>query len=90
MAEAVTESKILPQSEGTRFGGDRGGGHLGSFGEDLEDTVGLFFGGDHVAQFVKAEHGDAGIVVDQAVEVFGFGQLGIQVKEGEERRFGSL
>jgi hypothetical protein len=50
----------------------------------LEDAVRLFFGGDHIAQFIQIEHRDAGIVLDQAVEVLGFGQFGIQVKEGQK------
>jgi len=50
----------------------------------LEDAVRLFFGGDHIAQFIQIEHRDAGIVLDQAVEVLGFSQFGIQVKEGEK------
>ena len=50
----------------------------------MEDAVRLFFGGDHIAQFIQTEHRDAGIELDQAVEVLGFGQFGIQVKEGEK------
>ncbi len=64
--------------------GYQGGGYLGSFGEGLEDAVGLFFGGDHIAQFIQTEDGDSRIELNQAVEVFGFGQFGIQVKEGEK------
>jgi len=43
MAVAVTASKIFP-SRRDEIGGDEGGGHFGSFGDDLKDGIGLFFG----------------------------------------------
>jgi hypothetical protein len=39
----------------------------------LEIAVSLIFDGDHIAQFIQTERRDTGIVLDQAVEVFGFG-----------------
>jgi hypothetical protein len=56
----------------------------------LEVAVGLFFGGNYIAQFIQAEHWNSGIVFDQAVEVFGFGQLGVQLKESEKNRLAAL
>jgi len=50
----------------------------------LEDPVGLFLAGDDIAQLIEAEDGDPGVIIDQVVKVLGFGQFGIQVKEGEK------
>ena len=69
---------------GDQIGGYDGGGHFGSFGDDLKEGICLFFGRDDVAQFVEAKDGDFGIKIDQAIEVFGFGEFGGQIKEGDE------
>jgi len=50
----------------------------------LKEGIGLFFGGDDVAQFIEAKDGDFSIEVDQAIKVFGFGEFGGQIKEGYE------
>jgi len=44
----------------------------------------LFFGRKDVAQFIEAKDRDFGIKIDQAIEVFGFGEPGGQIKEGDE------
>ena len=49
-AEAVEDSggshavKDLPPIGGDEIRGHKGGGHLASFGNDLKDGIGLFFG----------------------------------------------
>ena len=48
----------------------------------MEDTVRLLFGGDDIAQFIQIKHGDSGIELDQGIEVFGFGQFGVQAESG--------
>ena len=63
--------------------GDQGGGDLCAFGEDLKDPIGLFFGGDHIAQLIEAKDRDFGIVVDETVEIPGLGKFRCQVKETE-------
>ncbi len=70
--------------------GDQGGGYLGSLGDDLEDPVRLFFGRDDIPQFIQTEDGDPGIIFDLAEEVFGFGQLGMKIKQGEEHGLAAL
>ena len=66
------------------IGGHQGRGNLCPFGEDLEDPIGLFFGGDHITQFIETEDRDFGIVVDETVEIFGFGEFGSEVKQTEK------
>jgi len=66
------------------IGGDQGGGDLSAFGEDLKDPIGLFFGGDHIAEFIETKDRDFGIVVDETVEMFGFGEFGREIKEAEK------
>ena len=66
------------------IGGDQGGGDLCAFGEDLKDPIGLFFGGNHIAEFIETKDRDFGIVVDETVEIFGFGEFGGKVKEAEK------
>ena len=66
------------------IGGDKGSGDFGPFGEYLEDPIGLFFGGDHIAQLIETKDRDFGIVVDETVEIFGFGEFGREIKEAEK------
>jgi len=47
----------------------------------LKDGIGLFFGRQGVAQFIEAKDRDFGIEIDQAIEVFGSGEFGSQIKE---------
>jgi hypothetical protein len=61
--------KDLSPVGGDEIGGDQGGSDLRSFREDLEDPIGLFFGGDHITQFIETEDRDFGIVVDETIEV---------------------
>ena len=44
----------------------------------------MFFGGDHIAQLIETEDRDFGIVVNETVEIFGFGKFGGKVKEAEK------
>ena len=66
------------------IGGHKGGGHLGSFGDDLKEGIGLFFGREDIAQFIETKDRDFGIEIDQTVEVFGSGEFGGQIKERKE------
>ena len=72
------------------IGGHQGRGNLCPFGEDLEDPIGLFFGGDHITQFIETEDRDFGIVVDETIEVPGFGEFRGEIKEAEEDRLVTL
>jgi len=44
----------------------------------------LFFGRDHIAEFIEAEDRDFGVVVDETVEIPGFGEFRGEIKEAEE------
>ena len=76
--------KDLSPVRGDEIGGDEGGGRFGSFGNDLKDGIGLFFGRQDVAQFVEAKDGDFSIEIDEAIEIFRLGEFGRQIKEGNE------
>jgi len=45
----------------------------------------LFLGGDHITDFVQAEDGDPGVIVDQGVGVFGSSQSSGELEEGKEK-----
>lgn len=59
---------------------DKGRGDFRTLGYNLKESVGLFFRGDHIAQFIQTKDMDARIIVDQRINVFGFGQLGRQIE----------
>jgi len=73
-----------------KIGGNQGGRDLCSFGEDLEDPIGLFFGRDHIAQLIETQDRDFGIVVDETVQMPGLGKFRRQVKEAEQDGLVSL
>ena len=50
----------------------------------MKEGIGLLFGRQHVAQFVKAENRNFGIEIDQAIEVLCFGESGGQIKERDK------
>ena len=50
----------------------------------MKDGIGLFFGRQGVAQFIEAKDRDFGIEIDETIEVFGSGEFGGQIKEGDE------
>jgi hypothetical protein len=50
----------------------------------LKDGIGLFFGRQHIAQFIEAEDRDFGIKIDKVIEVLCFGEFGGEIKERDK------
>jgi hypothetical protein len=50
----------------------------------LKDGISFLFGREDIAQLVEAKDGDFGIKIDPAIEVFGSGEFGGQIKEGDK------
>lgn len=50
----------------------------------MKEGIGLFFGRQHVAQFIEAEDGDFGIKIDQVIEVLSFGEFGGEIEERDK------
>jgi len=44
----------------------------------------LFFGGKHISYLIQTQQGDFRIIVDEGVDIPGFGQFGREVKEGDK------
>ncbi len=50
----------------------------------MKEGIGLFFGRQHVAQFIEAEDRNFRIEIDQAIEVLRFGEFGGEIKERDK------
>jgi len=44
----------------------------------------LFFGGKHISYLIQTQQGDFRIIVDEGVDIPGFGQFGREVKESNK------
>jgi len=44
----------------------------------------LFFGGKNVSYLIQTQQGDFRIIVDEGVDIPGFGQFGCEVKESDK------
>ena len=50
----------------------------------MKEGVCLFFGRQHIAQFIETEERNFGIEIDQAIEVLRFGEFGGEMKERDK------
>jgi hypothetical protein len=50
----------------------------------LKEGIGLLFGRQDVAQFIKAKHRNFCIEIDQVIEVLGFRELGGEIEERDK------
>jgi hypothetical protein len=50
----------------------------------LKEGIGLLFGRQDIAEFIKAKDRDLGIEIDQAIEVLRLGELGGEIEERDK------